>query len=244
MGIRQNIFISIIIHTMVISSVFIIGGRVRDRTCPVPTDYMVVSLFKENITPESSSAPPWKMGAEEDLKDVKGGLSGGTTAKTELTADVIKVTGTVQAQELSISQGIQVPIIYPTGISGIIMPGQGTDFSIAKSQQEDKILEKFEGVPYTGGTTPPYNIIRAAIEEAKDYPLLARKKRIEGTVITGFTINNKGYPEDIRLEKGSGSEILDSAAIKIVKRAAPFPRVNGKIVVPITFKLTDSTSPH
>ena len=115
--------------------------------------------------------------------------------------------------------------------SGEIASSQNTDSPIIKS-------------PYRLSTNNPYDLIRAAIEKVKTYPSLARKKRIEGTVITGFTINNKGYPQDIKIKKSSGHEILDSEAMKIVKNSAPLPYVRGGIIVPITFKLTDITSSH
>jgi TonB family protein len=110
-----------------------------------------------------------------------------------------------------------------------ITSSQNTGFSTIKSS-------------YKGNTNNPYDLIRASIEKVKTYPSLARKKRIEGTVITGFTINSKGYPQHIKVEKSSGAEILDSAAIKIIMKAAPFPEVTGEILVPITFRLTDYIS--
>lgn len=253
MGIRQNIFISIMIHTMVIASVFIVGSRSRDRACLVQSDYMVVSLLeklsKDTPTPPSPLEKEgkggglneiWKSEAGEDFKNEKVEFSGETLISLQFTKDDENRVGPPLAGDTTPHMGSDIrpasgertdlsQEVFSESVG--IMAAQGRVYHAVKGQPEDKILEGFEG-------------IRAAIEEAKDYPFLARKKRIEGTVITGFIINSKGYPEDLRVEKGSGSEILDSAAIKIVKRAAPFPRVNGKIVVPITFKLTDSTSPH
>lgn len=81
------------------------------------------------------------------------------------------------------------------------------------------------------------NTIRAAIEGAKSYPPLARKRGIEGTAITEFTINGRGSPENIRIVRSSGSDILDNAARKTVLRASPFPQVGGSVEVPITFKI-------
>ena len=80
--------------------------------------------------------------------------------------------------------------------------------------------------------------IREAIERAKVYPALARKRRQEGTVVTEFSINARGLPEDIRVIRSSGFNLLDSAAKDTIARAAPFPPVNSRIEVPITFVLT------
>jgi len=84
-----------------------------------------------------------------------------------------------------------------------------------------------------------YALIIAAIEKAKTYPFLARKKKVEGTVIAAFRINATGYPHDITIRKSSGFEILDSAAIKIVTKAAPFPHVVEPVEIPLTFRITD-----
>ena len=87
------------------------------------------------------------------------------------------------------------------------------------------------------GTSDVIGIIRAAIEKAKNYPPLAKKRGIEGTATTEFAINSKGHPENIRIVRSSGSDILDTAAKNTVLRASPFPFVKGRIEVPITFRI-------
>lgn len=79
--------------------------------------------------------------------------------------------------------------------------------------------------------------IREAIERAKVYPELARKRRQEGIVVTEFSINPHGLPENIRVTKSSGFSLLDSAARNTIIKAAPFPVVKGRIEVPINFIL-------
>ena len=80
-------------------------------------------------------------------------------------------------------------------------------------------------------------IIRDSIEKAKTYPVLARKMGLDGTVYIGFRISPQGEPQDIRIIKSSGVRILDAATMNIVKKAAPFPRVDASIEVPVVFKL-------
>ncbi len=79
--------------------------------------------------------------------------------------------------------------------------------------------------------------IRALIEKARRYPLIARNRGIEGTVTAEFSINTAGSPVNVRIKSSSGFAILDSAAKETIIRAAPFPVVKGKIEVPITFRL-------
>jgi protein TonB len=79
--------------------------------------------------------------------------------------------------------------------------------------------------------------IRGSIQRNLVYPYLARKRRMEGTVLVQFSIDRKGMAGHIRVVKGSGYPILDSAARETVNKAAPFSPVAGNIEIPITFRL-------
>ena len=91
------------------------------------------------------------------------------------------------------------------------------------------------------GFLPPDNsdIIRALIEKAKVYPRLAKKRGIEGTTYVNFKITPDGKPEDLHIARSSGSRILDEATVKIVKKAAPFPYVESRVEVPVSFRIRD-----
>jgi len=70
--------------------------------------------------------------------------------------------------------------------------------------------------------------IRARIESAKRYPMMAERRRIQGEVVMSFRISFDGLLlEDPKLIKSSGFSLLDNAALRAVKRAAPFPRFPG-----------------
>jgi protein TonB len=70
--------------------------------------------------------------------------------------------------------------------------------------------------------------IRARIAAAKRYPMMAERRRIEGEVVVSFRLSFDGHllgePE---VTGSSGSSLLDGAAVRAVKRAAPFPRFPG-----------------
>ncbi len=243
MEIRHNIFISIMIHTMIIASVFI-TYRIRDTAIRVPINLMAVSLFEETADNRTTSSPPPQAKTERVTKE-KYALphpSPGNDKKL-LFHDQMGKKETIAVEN---TQG-------PFTVSANDHDGLSETINI---QQGDKIMNRPNpplphskeriGAPgkntLSQGTNDPYALIRTAIERAKMYPLLARKKRIEGTAVIGFTINSNGYPQEVRTQKSSGYEILDSAALKIVTKAAPFPKVNGEIIVPITFKLMESSS--
>lgn len=89
------------------------------------------------------------------------------------------------------------------------------------------------------GTNSMINRIKAAIERAKRYPVIARKRKQEGTVVAEFSINSRGAPENVRIIRSSGFSLLDSEAKNTIVRAAPFPVVSGAVEVPITFRIKD-----
>ena len=252
--IRKNIILSFILHATIIAAVFVIS--VRDTAYHVPDDYMTVSLLKE-IT---GTTPANSQGIKRDEKNTSPEPALSNNMRFFANAQNYKgerATSDNSKGNITISLNQHVIISDETNMSHSNTKNNENNYAEApytpflkreaegdfegKNQPGDKIIKGHEGGSGKRDISSLYALIKAAIEKVKIYPFLARKRRIEGTVITGFTINDKGYPEDLRVERGSGSELLDSAAIKIVKRAAPFPRVNGKIVVPITFKLTDST---
>jgi TonB family protein len=244
MGIRQNIFISITIHIMVIASVFIIADRIRDTAESVHLNHLMVSLFREITagTPAASSTYPLSVlkkkityKKENDVQEpilynTVTPISNHEEMKNEKVSENNNALTISQIQHAGVSEGNTIP---PSK-----KENDGNNLSInALNKVEPGGLSVM--IAESQGAHDFYAYIRNAIDRAKVYPLLARKRKIEGTVIMEFIINNKGYPQDIRIEKSSEHEILDSAAIKTVKNAAPLPHIQGKIIIPIRFKLTD-----
>jgi protein TonB len=88
-------------------------------------------------------------------------------------------------------------------------------------------------------------MVRLRIEKHKRYPSLARVKHIEGRVTIRFMITPQGDVKNVEISKSSRNKILDGAALKAVKDAAPFPKPPGHIYqgelsleVNIVFELT------
>ncbi|MCK5002250.1 MAG: energy transducer TonB [Gammaproteobacteria bacterium] len=62
-----------------------------------------------------------------------------------------------------------------------------------------------------------------------NYPDQARRNKLNGTLILDVTINAKGELLNIDLRKSSGHKILDDAAKRIVRLAAPYPPFPAKL---------------
>jgi len=65
---------------------------------------------------------------------------------------------------------------------------------------------------------------RRKIEEVgnQNYPQLAKQKKIYGELILKVAVNADGTIRDITVMNSSGHQVLDQAAIQIVRQAAPF----------------------
>lgn len=118
------------------------------------------------------------------------------------------------------------PVAFSSGVQAIT-PGNSMEVRMTESHPAD----------VGSDTRSLINRIRASIEKAKVYPILAKKRGQEGTVVTGFSISGKGQPENVRVVRSSGYNLLDAAARDTIIRAAPFPVVKGNMEVPIRFSL-------
>jgi protein TonB len=78
------------------------------------------------------------------------------------------------------------------------------------------------------------------------YPLAARRRGIEGTVLVRAEISAGGECQRAELKKTSGHEMLDNAALEAVKKWRFVPAKRGSqavvawVEVPITFKLENN----
>ena len=95
----------------------------------------------------------------------------------------------------------------------------------------------FNGTARPGLLPGTIELIENAIERVKTYPVMARRRGIEGTVHVSFSINPNGRPHDIMVMKSSGFNILDKATVKVVKKAAPFPLIESRVEVPVVYRL-------
>lgn len=82
-----------------------------------------------------------------------------------------------------------------------------------------------------------YLQIRRQIEAAKVYPAVAVRRGISGVVEVRFKIDAGGQPESTEILRSSGSDLLDQATLATVRRAAPYPPVDGWISFPLRYDM-------
>jgi protein TonB len=62
-----------------------------------------------------------------------------------------------------------------------------------------------------------------------NYPDEARRANLSGNLLLDVALRPDGSIDEIILRRSSGKKVLDDAAIRIVKLAAPFPRFPKRI---------------
>jgi protein TonB len=97
-----------------------------------------------------------------------------------------------------------------------------------------------EGEPSGAERDRRIALIRERIQRALVYPREARRRGRQGTSEVQFDLREDGRVRTLTLAESSGEELLDRASLETVRRAQPFPFVDGTLVVPVVFRLSDA----
>jgi TonB family protein len=240
----------------------------RERACPLPIDCMEVSAVEEFGLDKFSSNPlhdsiksQYEMKKEfqdpHTLRAPNRFLTSSETTDQNRTSLLKDNENEREIQELEASSNLRKfsSANEKKGISVVLNIDEGSSLSqdIKKERYYPIAIGEMsahQGIVLTSVNTSPqdfrgndfYRAIRTLLEKARSYPLLARERGLEGTVFVSFVIGSRGLPQDVKIMKSSGHQILDEEVKKMLKKASPFPGIKGEIVIPITFKLTESIS--
>jgi len=120
-------------------------------------------------------------------------------------------------------------------------PAAGTGVELGKESagtEQRSTAPVEEGYGKGGGISrEQWDLVHAALERSKTYPRMARERGVEGVVLVRFRVLPTGEIEKVDIMQSSGSDILDTASVRTVYRAAPMPYVSGWIEVPISYVL-------
>jgi TonB family protein len=119
--------------------------------------------------------------------------------------------------------------------------GDAGDDSAPNGQPDGQLGEGEAGSgtdeQFGAASAEQWAVIVSSIERVKSYPRMARERGIQGVVHLRFRVKPEGEVDSVEIVKSSGSEILDTASVRTVYRAAPMPYVKGWIEVPIAYVL-------
>jgi protein TonB len=68
-----------------------------------------------------------------------------------------------------------------------------------------------------------FGALRATVERHREYPLGARRMRLEGTALVRISIARNGHLVAVHVRQSSGEGVLDNAAMNAVRSVASFP---------------------
>ena len=137
------------------------------------------------------------------------------------------------------------PVDEPKLIAQAIIPALETVFtSVPTTVHGDNSLPT-SGKDFTTAVGSP--MAKAKPDYLKnpepEYPLVARRRGQEGSVVLSVTVSGVGRAVEILIKQSSGHELLDQAAVKAVRAWEFEPArigavgVESKIEVPVRFKL-------
>lgn len=88
------------------------------------------------------------------------------------------------------------------------------------------------------------DLVRRHLNVYKKYPDEALKQKQEGTVLIGFLLAHDGTVTKAWVEKSSGNDLLDQAALAMMRDGSPVPPVperywdkTGPIILPVDFSI-------
>jgi TonB family protein len=79
--------------------------------------------------------------------------------------------------------------------------------------------------------------IRQRVQDALEYPPIARRREVAGETLLRFEIGADGRARDVEVVRSSGRALLDRAATRAVVAAGVLPRIWGPIEIPVRFQL-------
>lgn len=81
--------------------------------------------------------------------------------------------------------------------------------------------------------------IREIVLKNLKYPYIARLRGYEGDVVVSFIIDEKGYPQEIKILSNSGHEILAQNTVETIRSIGRFPEppVKVRVILPVAYRL-------
>jgi protein TonB len=227
---KASLAVSVLLHSALVGALFLIGSAATGTK-----EVFFVELKSISVSPASGrtdkaapakrpkASPPKRVAKPEKGKPVEE-----VQRPTEVRKPQVVDETLAEAPEAPVNYVIEAPREQSTGeteaqdvSSSSFDIGEEFALSSGPNASSNELLHR----------------IRQAIQRELTYPPLARKRRIEGTVVAGFTIDARGEPHNIEIVESSGFSVLDKEVVKIIQRAAPYPYIPERVEVPVSFRL-------
>ena len=204
---RKALFISFIVHAIVLSLLVVIPRFFRTKINPLDiVEVTLVSNVQSYTAPpprtqqDQTAENPYKLEQKKKLQDIAKLLE-----RKRKNLDNLKPVPTVPEIEKTVLTPVpthsrEVPTPKPEAREGTGI------FVDSKTFSDNRYLATVQNSLKRYWNPPPE-------------PIATRKKRV---VVIGFKILKNGKVEGVMVERSSGRDVLDDAAVMAVRNAAPF----------------------
>lgn len=138
----------------------------------------------------------------------------------------------VQPAARHTAESVSMPVAFTTPAPATDIPVQAPEPTAMPMPVRSTAIPTWQGE------------VLAHLERHKRYPRSARLRRSEGVTVVRFVMDRGGRVVSVRLERPSGSGLLDEESLALLERAQPLPpppdEITGdriELVVPVQFQL-------
>lgn len=239
MGLQRTLILSLLLH-ITFSALLLLSARLQGESGKILNEKVFFVDLKSD-----AERPPAEVVKDASLKEtaVKKILREPAVivGKRERDEDVISNNSMSDKRETDFAESLSINTLAITEGSDKTFSGEGMAYTNSAHGGEEVIISFKTPGDKKGGLTmaDARKLISAAIERAKTYPSMARRRGIEGTVYVSFSIGAEGDAKEIKVVKSSGYKILDETTVKVIKDAAPYPHIDDRVEVPVIYRLND-----
>ena len=242
MEIRRTLILSLLLH-ITFSAVLLLSVRSQGDSGKVLNDKVFFVGLKSDVEEPTASvekdASLRKIVAKKIRKE-----PAVIVENRDHDEEIILKDSVSDNREANITESLSIDSEDTTGIaksSDKTFPDERMEYANSAQSGEEIILSDNTANDKRGSLSKAdaLKLISIAIERAKTYPPIAIRMSIEGTVIVSFVIGHGGKPGEIEVLKSSGYKMLDEATLRVVKKAAPYPYIESRVEIPVTYRLED-----
>lgn len=240
-GLFNAVGISLLVHGLVLG----LGGGAHSRVVEAPR------LIEARLAPEPPPAQPPEPPRPQSVRPAAPVAEPLRPARLHPSPPVARPAPAprlVTEQRSELSPPVHVPSPSPSVVSALAL---ASDSALPASPAAPSRAGAAAGPPAGAGPaaySPPGFGASYLHNPKPAYPLMARRRGLEGVVRLDVRVSAEGIPTAVKVRDSSGHESLDEAALTAVWhwRFSPARRggepVEGAVVVPVRFNLEGDTS--